>query len=152
MIVVIQCAAQKRTEAGFLRTKDGKKVLFVANPAGAPYSSELIWARPDDLSDTGVSWREMLLRYNRSPGSNPLRLLPAGQLYANPTYKQLAKRFGSEKTYILSAGWGLLGASFLTPNYDITFSVSAEPYKRRRKGDLYRDLRMLPANSFWVLP
>ena len=29
----------------------------------------------------------------------------------------------------------------------IVASVSAEPYKRRRKGDLYRDLRMLPNDT-----
>jgi hypothetical protein len=39
---------------------------------------------------------------------------------------------------------GLIGASLLTPCYDITFSMAAEPYKRRRKGDLYRDLRLSP--------
>src|SRR5262245_52013351 len=121
MNVIVQCAAQKRPDAGFLRTKDGKKVLFVAKPAAAPFSSELIYARPDDLSDTGGSWREMLLRYNRDHDGNALRLLPAAQLYANPTYGQLVRQFGVEKTYILSAGWGLIKASFLTPNYDITF-------------------------------
>jgi hypothetical protein len=42
--------------------------------------------------------------------------------------------------YILSAGWGLIEASFLTPQYDITFSQSAEEtYIRRRTGDHYRD-------------
>jgi hypothetical protein len=48
------------------------------------------------------------------------------------------------KVYILSAGWGLIAADFLTPYYDITFSQSAEGYKRRRKPDRYDDFRMLP--------
>ena len=86
MIVVIQCAAKKRAEAGFLRTKDGKKVLFVGDPAAAPPSDALLYARPDDLSDGDVTWRDALLQYNHNAGSNELRLCRAGELYANPTY------------------------------------------------------------------
>ncbi|MEA2874649.1 MAG: hypothetical protein QOH67_4953, partial [Hyphomicrobiales bacterium] len=46
-----------------------------------------------------------------------------------------------------SAGWGLIRTDFLTPCYDITFSQSAEGYKRRRKADRYQDFRMLPPRS-----
>ena len=77
MIVVIQCAARKREDAGFLRTQEGKPVLFVADPSAAPASDTLIYARPDDSSDHGGSWRDVLVRYNDDPGSNPLSLLPA---------------------------------------------------------------------------
>jgi hypothetical protein len=49
--------------------------------------------------------------------------------------------------FILSAGWGLIAADFLTPYYDITFSQSAEGYKRRRKSDRYDDFRMLPHDT-----
>jgi len=49
--------------------------------------------------------------------------------------------------YILSAGWGLVRADFLTPSYNITFSLRADPYKRRRKADRYDDFRMLPAET-----
>jgi hypothetical protein len=38
----------------------------------------------------------------------------------------------------------LIAADFLTPAYDITFSASADAFKRRRKKDRYDDLRMLP--------
>ena len=39
----------------------------------------------------------------------------------------------------------MIKADFLTPYYDITFSQSAEPYKRRKKADRrYQDFRMLP--------
>lgn len=146
VIVVIQCAAKKCADAGFLKTRDGRKVLFVGNPTVAPRSGDIVYARPDDLSDSGMSWREVLLQYNRGPGNNPLGLCPAAELYANPTYGRMVKRFGTENTYILSAGWGLIGASFLTPNYDITFSMvkPSERYKRRRKDDVYCDLRTLP--------
>jgi hypothetical protein len=147
MIVVIQCAGRKQPQAGFLRTKQGKKVKFVADPSKAPVSSELIYARIDDPSDSGVSWRESLLQYNQRSDDNPLDLYPAFQLYSHPVYGQLAEKFGLEKTYILSAGWGLIGASFLTPVYDITFSMSAEKYKRRKRSDSYRDLYMLPNDA-----
>jgi hypothetical protein len=118
--------------------------LFVADPELAPQTSNLAYARPDDVADNGQNWRDALLRYNEAPGSNPLRLLPAYQLYTRDTYRRLVERFGIDSIYILSAGWGLIKASFLTPAYDITFSVAAEPYKRRKKGERYRDLQMLP--------
>ena len=35
----------------------------------------------------------------------------------------------------------------MTPYYDITFSPSADAYKRRRKTDRYDDFRMLPDNT-----
>ena len=149
MIVVIQCAAKKRSSAGFLKTKDGRPVHFVGDPAAAPGSGSMAYARPDDMSDFGVSWRDVLLDYNRNPGNNPLGLCRASDLYSNPIYRRIVDRIGEEKTYILSAGWGLINASFLTPNYDITFSVldAANRYKRRRKIDVYLDERALPASS-----
>lgn len=147
MIIVIQCAAKKCADAGFLKTRDGRMVLFVGDPTVAPRSGEFVYARPDDLSDSGVSWREVLLQYNRAPGNNSLGLCPAAELYANSTYGRIVKRFGAENTYILSAGWGLIGASFLTPNYDITFSRKPERYKHRGKDDVYCDLRTLPESS-----
>jgi hypothetical protein len=55
-------------------------------------------------------------------------------------------RFGKQKIYILSAGWGLIASDFLTPCYDITFSGTVKrpnAYKRRKKTDSYRDFRML---------
>lgn len=143
MIVVIQCAAKKRIEAGYMQRNDGRDVLFVADPSAAPNQAPCAYAHPDDISDTGRSWRDELLSYNESPADNPLGLLPAWQLYANGTYGMLVDRYGLEHVYILSAGWGLIAASFLTPVYDITFSPSADKYKRRRKRDHYDDLRML---------
>jgi hypothetical protein len=144
VIVVIQCAGSKRPAAGTLRTADGKPVLFVAQPDKAPPTDTCVYARPDDPAPSGRSWRETLLAYNESPGTNPLGLLPAYELYKNEIYRALVRRYGIENTYILSAGWGLLNAAFLTPSYDITFSASAEDFVRRRKGDRYRDFRILP--------
>ena len=153
-IVVIQCAGSKRSNAGYLRHPDGRKVLFVARPDCAPQNGQYTYDHPDGNCDTGEAWREKLLRYNdlykNTPGNNPLGLLPAWKLYQNPVYAHLEERYGLERLYILSAGWGLIKADFLTPNYDITFSNNGELYKRRYNGDPYRDLRMLPdyaANS-----
>lgn len=149
MIVVIQCAARKAADAGHLRTQDGRNVMFVANPDLAPPDDECIYARPDDVDETGTSWRTVLRQYNENPGDNRLGLLPAWRLYRNPTYEILAERCGLDRLYILSAGWGLIPADFLTPNYDITFSSArnVQKFKRRRRHDTYRDFRMLPANT-----
>ena len=144
MIVVIQCAARKREDAGVLRTREGKPVFFVGDPFAAPASENCIYARPDDMSDQGATWREVLVRYNEKPGGNALGLYPASELYKNEVYRELAQKFGVENTYILSAGWGLIPSSFLTPFYDITFSASAEEWKRRKKRDAYADLSKIP--------
>jgi hypothetical protein len=146
MIVVIQCAATKHSEAGHLRSSDGKPVTFVANPRAAPTDNACIYARPDDQAQDGITWRNLLESYNKA-GDNPIGLFPAFRLYENKTYAQLANRFGLNNLYILSAGWGLISAGFLTPYYDITFSPSAEVYKRRRKTDRYQDFCMLPMST-----
>ena len=147
MKIVIQCAASKAPNAGYLTRSDGKPVLFVAKPEQAPVSDKYIYARPDDSAEEGETWRQLLLDYNKHPITNPLKLNPAYLLYNNPTYDLLVKQYGSDNVFILSAGWGLITAEFLTPKYDITFSPSAENYKRRRKQDHYHDLCLLPNDS-----
>ncbi len=147
MIVVIQCAAGKRPEAGHLIATSGKPVDFVAHPQIAPRDPDRVYARPDDRCEDGTSWRQLLLKYNDDPGRNHLRLYPAYHLYENKAYGRLVDRFGLKNVYVLSAGWGLIRADFLTPSYDITFSPSADAYKRRRKTDRYDDFRMLPGNT-----
>ena len=149
MIVVIQCAAGKVADAGHLCTQDGRGVMFVANPELAPPNDECIYARPDDVADIGTAWRTVLRQYNESQGDNRLGLLPAWRLYRNPTYEMLAEHCGLDRLYILSAGWGLIPADFLTPNYDITFSAAqnVQKFKRRRPQDPYCDFRMLPTDA-----
>ena len=134
MIVVIQCAAGKQLHAGHLRALDGRDVMFVARPDAAPSGGDQVYARPDDIAESSKSWRTLLQEYNAAPGHNPLRLLQAWQLYKNPTYKILADLCGKDRLYILSAGWGLIGADFLTPNYDITFrkAKNVEPFQTQR--------------------
>ena len=149
MIVVIQCAGSKRTDAGTLRTKDGKPVKFVARPDLAPEDG-FAYARPDDLSDQPASWRDLLLRYNEVTGDNRLGLLPACELYTPAIYQKLADSIGRHRLFILSAGWGMISADYLTPDYDITFSAAArgaDSYKRRKNGDGYADFSMLPKDA-----
>ena len=113
----------------------------------APRNTRRVYARPDDLLEDGTSWRQLLQRYNDNPGRNLLHLCPAYQLYQNKTYGLLVDRFGLNTVYILSAGWGLVRADYLLPYYDITFSPSAEAYKRRRKSDSYEDFRLRPDDT-----
>lgn len=146
MIIVIQCAASKCGEAGKLRTIDGRPVRFVARPRESPSDPGILYARPDDPSDDGRTWRARLVEYNRSPETNPWHLLRAVDLYAQPVYGELERAFGASRVYVLSAGWGLVPGSYLLPDYDITLSPQAERYKRR-SGALshdFDDFRMLP--------
>lgn len=146
MIIVIQCAASKRANAGHLKSSDGRDITFVANPASARSGAGSIYAKPDDIAADGQTWRSILQAYNNA-GTNPLGLSSAYQLYENRTYELLTDRFGVENLFILSAGWGLVSANYLLPTYDITFSQSADAFKRRRKSDQYKDFSMLPASS-----
>lgn len=138
IIIVIQCAAGKDPSAGHMLTEKKQPVMFVADPRKAPSDKSVIYRRPDDPVRLGLSWRDVLGEYNRkhkdSTSRNPLGLLPAWKLYRNPAYGDLVLVFGTENVFILSAGWGLIPADFLTPYYDITFSASAKgenAYKRR---------------------
>jgi hypothetical protein len=144
MKVVIQCAARKDPAAGTFRTADGRPVVFLAHPEWAATTAGQILARPDDVSDDGRTWRERLVAYNNENGGDPLGLLPAWRLYTHDTYGRLVDRFGEGRVFILSAGWGLIPATYLTPDYDITFTGSADDWKRRRKGDVYDDLCLMP--------
>ena len=59
--------------------------------------------------------------------------------------------FGTDKVFILSAGWGLIAAHFLTPNYGITFSNSARkknPYEcLSKRYPLYPNFSMIPKET-----
>ena len=126
---------------------DGKEVFFVADPASAPPNASVVYRRPDDYAFDGYSFRDVLAQYNRDENENPWGLLPASQLYRHPVYGELAHHYGTANLFILSAGWGLISADFLTPSYDITFSTNADRYKRRRHRDRYEDFRQLPEHG-----
>ena len=148
MRIVIQCAASKEPAAGYFKTEDGRRIKFVARPDLAPTHEDFLFARPDDPSHLAAeTWRDLVKAYDAEPDANPLGLVPAYRLYSNPIYGGLVERYGVEKVYILSAGWGLIRAEFLTPQYDITFSASAERYKRRGARDRYRDFCQMSPDS-----
>ena len=146
MIFVIQCAGSKRHGAGSLTRGDGSPVMFVAKPAEMPdhHHPEYVYAHPDDISEYGESWRRRLLDYNENPGSNPLGLLPAWQLYLNPAYSRLVETYGPDRVYVLSAGWGLINSEFLTPPYDVTFSAKRGTGMKRDASTHFRDLCLIP--------
>ncbi len=146
MKIVIQCAGGKAPDAGYMTNSSGKPVLFVAHPEKAPPSGEFVFAHPDDVAMDGKTWRKLLLDYNEGT-DNPLALRAAYRLYKNEIYQMLVDAYGVHDVFILSAGWGLIRASFLTPFYDITFLNKAEDYKRRSRRDQYGDLCMLPQDA-----
>ena len=121
--------------------------MFVARPALAPPDDSRLYAHPDDDCGSGSSWRHVLESYNTNPESNALGLLPAWELYCHPTYQLLVERFGIDRLYVLSAGWGLIRSDFLTPNYDVTFSGAGNvpKFKRRTHRTTFHDFRMLPS-------
>jgi len=104
MKVVIQCAGRKQPGAGTFRLPDDRPVYFLARPDLAPNDGHP-YARPDDQSDDGRTWRARLIAYNREPKGNHLNLLPAYRLYAHDAYRSLVDRFGIDRVFILSAGW-----------------------------------------------
>lgn len=149
MIAVIQCAGTKRPDAGMLVGRGGRSVLFVGQPDLAPPSQSHALAHPDGRRHDGRTWRDYLLGYN-ARGQNPLGLSKAFELYVPPAapdvYRRLVETLGENKVYILSAGWGLIRAGFLTPSYDITFTSAVRkkaPWKHRRRTDVYHDFRHL---------
>lgn len=142
MHIVIQCAASKHPDAKAFFAKDGRTVHFVARPEFAPKNTEILYARPDDLSDTkGKTWRQCLEAYVTERGlQNPYGLSQAYRLYRRKSYSNLTNRFGAKNVFILSAGWGLIRADFLTPTYDVTFN-------RRAKES--NPMAFLPSTSGW---
>ena len=144
--LVFPCAAAKVAHAGRFRLPDGKPVFFVADPALAPADASALFRHPDDEVSRGRTFRQALDDYNlHSRGENPWRLLPAWELYANSMYRALAEAVGIANLFILSAGWGLIRADYLTPDYDVTFSSSrnVEAFKRRRARDRWNDVNQL---------
>jgi hypothetical protein len=139
MQVVIQCASSKVKDAGFLKTRTGQRVKFVAHPTDAPRSDGLLYFHPDDNSDLpNQTWRQQLVEYNKSQRDNHLRLLEAYRLYEHSVYRVLVDALSSSNVFILSAGWGLVRANYLLPDYDITFK-RVQRYKHRLPADQYDD-------------
>ena len=146
MIVVIQCAGSKRKHAGLMKTDDERSVSFVAHPELAQQEMVVSLRAPMMCPPRGRRGESGCSHTTQARGTNPLGLLPAFELYENDVYRALVKRYGVDSTFILSAGWGLIPAGFLTPVYDITFSSQDDDYVRRRKPILSR-LFMISAGT-----
>lgn len=145
MKIIIQCAGKKQNNAACLQTENGKKVLFVAKPELTDPSPTYEYFHPDDLKTKDITWRQALVDYNKK-GKNELNLLPAYKVYSQEIYRKLVHQFGAENVFILSAGWGLISANFLTPNYNITFSSNDKSLKRTYSAP-FDDINMLPMAS-----
>jgi hypothetical protein len=146
MYFVMQCASSKDEQAPWLRTGEGRTVAFVAHPELAPPDEKLVWAHPDAPSDTpGATWRQIVER--NDDAGNPRGLSPAWKLYRPREYNLLVSTFGVDRTFILSAGWGLVRSDFPLPPYDITFVRSADPHKRRSTSDMFADFAQLRVPS-----
>jgi len=132
MIIVIQCCSRKKQNAGSFIINNRQTVRFVAEPDLCQESDQEYFCKPDDLvPGSHNTWREHLQQYNEiyhRTGDNPYNLCTAIELYRpkGRIYRALVDTFGEENTFILSAGWGLVGISILLPDYDITFSKSAK--------------------------
>lgn len=59
-------------------------------------------------------------------------------------YRALVDKYGVVDVYVLSAGWGLIRADFLTPQYNITLKSGAPSLTRRRTKGGYADFCHLP--------
>ncbi|MGK7865428.1 DUF6884 domain-containing protein [Falsiroseomonas sp. E2-1-a4] len=111
-------------------------------------TADVLHAHPDQPSDRpGQTWRDRIMEANDRRNDNAFELIPAAELYMPPAYANLATFIGIEKLFILSAGWGLVAGNYLLPTYDITFSGSAERYKRRRVGQLFHNFNAFDAES-----
>ena len=156
MLFVMQCAKKKKEGAGKMKQTEGSPVTFVSDPSKALQDAErdprCVYMRPDDICESGETWRKRLEEYNaryRETGANPLCLLPAWELYSNPVYGELVEAYGTKNVYLHSAGWGLIPSDFLIPDYNITFSSNSNYplWSRRREHDSYADFCLIPSNS-----
>jgi hypothetical protein len=145
MKIIIQCAKGKKKNAGCLKTTNSKNILFIANPNIATETGDYVYHSPKDITEKNITWTNELARYNELT-DNYFNLLPAYELYENNIYREIVSKFGIENVFILSAGWGLIRADFLTPNYNITFSNRKKEFKRDKKEN-YPDLCHLQLDS-----
>ncbi len=130
MIIVIQCANRKVPNAATL-TLNGEAVHFVAQP-----QNEHMDKRPwDQIPGSDKTWIDCVMAYNEAGSTMPdeyiklnigtedgRQLMPCGNLYEHPVYRELTTTRGLKNVYILSAGWGLVRADKFLPNYNVTFS------------------------------
>jgi hypothetical protein len=146
MKIIIQCAGDKQPNPNY--TGFHQHGQYIEKFLAHPNADHLHCAHPDFECANGITWRETLAQYNQQNRfNNPQHLSQAYELYRPATYGNLVAEFGVENVYILSAGWGLIRADYLIPDYDITFSASAKANQRRRDNDDYKDFNHLAGNT-----
>ena len=65
MKIVIQCAAKKNPDAGYMKDNNGMDVMFVAAPELIETNKYYVYQTPETISKDGLSWRLKLLQYNK---------------------------------------------------------------------------------------
>lgn len=135
---IIQCSSSKR---GQPFRWEGQIVKFVAHPEFCESTGDLLFAHPDDqIPGKPKTWRDLVMDQSAMK-----TCLGATDLYEPPIYGELANELGTENTFILSAGWGLVRGDFRLPYYDITFTTQGvDKSKRRGKKDQFNDFNQLP--------
>jgi hypothetical protein len=134
--VVMVCARGKNKS----KFTQHPNVNFVANPNLA---NEFI---PDGINqEDNITWRQYLI-----DNQNDSNLLESYNLYKRNEYRCLYNKYNND-FYILSAGWGLVKSEFKLPDYDITFSNTAQPRNKRNNNlidkHIYNDFYQLTVND-----
>jgi len=146
-IPVLSCSGSKNKE--WFNYKDKQPVIFVASPDEAtknPPSSApngTLYCEPDGkIINTEKTWRELVKEQNHPD------LVPAYELYKNDIYYKLFNEY-DRYFYIISAGWGIIRASFKLPFYNITYSNQAKvpKYSRRTYNMKWNDFNHLLEDS-----
>lgn len=106
--------------------------------------------KPDDLIPNQIkSWRNYIEEnqyVDYIPYMSYQLYIPRYAEYVI-LYEILYERF-KENLYILSAGWGLVNATYRLPEYDITFSNSKNNYNQRKyKDNSFYDFNQLNLES-----
>ena len=142
MIAVIQCAATKRCDAGHLRRQDGTKVMFVADPQRRRPIQNACLRAPTTFRIPARAGGRFWYGTTRTPETIRSDCYALLSCIKTPPTAGLWSTLGASKVFILSAGWGLIDASFLTPDYDITFNgrQSKSPLEIPKEGQLRRSL------------
>lgn len=135
MKIVFPCSS-KKNKIPFIH--NNKEICFASQ--SVPGTEKKIFATPDEvIRNENITWRDLI-----SKQENRNDLTKAYKLYKHEIYKKLYERFKND-LYIFSAGWGIVSAEFMLPNYDITFSdgKNIPDYAKRNKEFQFNDFNHL---------
>lgn len=146
-IPVLSCSGEKIKD--WFSYSDEQHIMFVASPEAvlnAPppkFPLGIKYCRPDDkIFDTEDTWLDLVKKQNHPD------LIPAYQLYKRDIYHKFYMKYRNN-FYIISAGWGIIRASYKIPAYNITYSnsKSVPKYSRRINSDKWNDFNHLKEDS-----